>query len=673
VKQLNSEYKITEMRKQVSILILIFLVTTTVFAQNSNRWEINKNGGITWQIGDRLFHHDHIEMSGKRVSAVINYGVEADQSFYVKRNVVWPMLRTIPNNTHASLMHEFSDNIIPMIKLNGNFVQEKVQKISLNGTIEVKSEIGEKIVLKHTLFPSTEKPVFCENYRIKNKSSKSIQIKIPEVNKITKTKDKEGVYGVYTLIFKIVGSGFFTLEPGEELEFFLNISGEKAGEDYQTVDNKKELKNRKKLIAQFWNNLILETPDNTLNRAFAFAKIRSAESIYQTKGGPMHGPGGLSYYAAIWANDQAEYVNPFFPYLGYDYGIESAVNSYEHFARFMNDKYKPIPSSIIAEGVDIWNGAKDRGDGAMIAYGAARFAMSLGDKKTAKKLWPLIEWTLEYNKRNLNVAGVVNSNTDELEGRFPAGNANLCTSSLYYDALVSAAFLGESLGKDKKLIEEYRTQAEKLKTNIESYFGATVMGYETYRYYKGNRKLRAWICIPLTMDIYDRKEGTINALFSSELWTEDGLATESGDKTFWDRATLYALRGVLAAGDTKRGIDYLKYYSNRRLLGEHVPYPVEAYPEGGQKHLSAESGLYCRIYTEGLFGIRPTGLNSFNLTPRLADDWNEMSLRKIHAFGEVFDIEVEKKGESLEVVILKNGNTFKEIKIASGETISVKF
>ncbi len=661
------------MRKQLTILLLMIAFATSVVAQNRNRWEINKLGGITWQIDDRLPHHDHIEMSGKRISAVINYGVEVDHSFSVKRNLVWPMLRTIPNNTHASLMHEFSYNIIPMIKLDGIFIHEKVQKISLNGTIEVTSEIGEKIVLKRTLFPSTEKPVFCENYRIKNKSSKTVQIKIPEVNRITKTKDKEGVYGVYTLIFKIIGSGFFTLEPGEELKFFLNISGEKAGEDYQTVDNKKELKNRKKLIAQFWNNLILETPDNTLNRAFAFAKIRSAESIYQTKGGPMHGPGGLSYYAAIWANDQAEYVNPFFPYLGYDYGIESAVNSYEHFARFMNDKYKPIPSSIIAEGDDIWNGAKDRGDGAMIAYGAARFAMSLGDKKTAEKLWPLIEWTLEYNKRKLNVAGVVNSNTDELEGRFPAGNANLCTSSLYYDALVSAAYLGESLGKDKKLIEKYRTQAEKLKTNIESYFGATVMGFKTYRYYEGNKKLRAWICIPLTMDIYDRKEGTINALFSPELWTEDGLATESGDKTFWDRATLYALRGVLAAGDTKRGIDYLKYYSNRRLLGEHVPYPVEAYPEGGQKHLSAESGLYCRIYTEGLFGIRPTGLNSFNLTPRLADDWNEMSLRKIHAFGEVFDIEVLRIDSGLKVVIQKDGNIYKKTEVASGETMSVEF
>jgi hypothetical protein len=27
----------------------------------------------------------------------------------------------------------------------------------------------------------------------------------------------------------------------------------------------------------------------------------------------MHGPGGLRYYAAIWANDQAEYINPWFP------------------------------------------------------------------------------------------------------------------------------------------------------------------------------------------------------------------------------------------------------------------------------------------------------------------------------------------------------------------------
>ena len=157
----------------------------------------------------------------------------------------------------------------------------------------------------------------------------------------------------------------------------------------------------------------------------------------------MHGPGGESYYAAIWANDQAEYINPFFPYLGYEVGNRSALCSYEHFARFMNPEYKPLPSSIIAEGIDVWAGAGDRGDAAMVAYGASRYALSKGDKAEAEKLWPLIEWCLEYCRRNLNESGVVASDADELENRFPAGKANLCTSSLYYDALISAGYLGK--------------------------------------------------------------------------------------------------------------------------------------------------------------------------------------------------------------------------------------
>ncbi len=646
---------------------------SSVMAQeNANRWEINDRGGITWKIDDRVPHHDHIEMSGKRISAVISYGVEGDNSFFVKRDLVWPMLRTIPNNTHASLMHAFSEDILKSITINGNPVKEQVTQISLNGTIEVKSLIGEDIEFIRTLFPSTEQAVYYEKYVIKNHGQKSVEIEIPEVDKITSTEKKKGVDGAYTLTYKISGSGKSKLKTGKSLDFFLSISGEKAGENLTVGNISDALENRKNLIDQLWSNLILETPDEVLNRGFAFAKIRASESIYQTSGGPMHGPGGLSYYAAIWANDQAEYVNPFFPYLGYDYANESAINSFEHFARFMNDEYEPIPSSIIAEGIDIWNGAGDRGDAAMIAYGAARFAMSYGDEATAKKLWPLIEWCLEYNHRKLNEDGVVASNTDELEGRFPAGKANLCTSSLYYDALRSAVGLGHSLDIDEKQLDLYSSRANQMKENIEGFFGATVMGYPTYRYYKSNNKLRAWICIPLTMDIYDRKEGTINALFSPELWTDDGLATESGDKTFWDRATLYGLRGVLAAGETKQGIDFLTYYSNRRLLGEHVPYPVEAYPEGGQRHLSAESGLYCRIYIEGLFGIRPTGLKSFNLTPQLPEDWNDMSLRKIHAFGEIFDVEVTRVDEGIKVVVLKGETPHKEVTIQTGETIQVE-
>jgi hypothetical protein len=384
---------------------------------------------------------------------------------------------------------------------------------------------------------------------------------------------------------------------------------------------------------------------------FAFAKIRASESIYRTSGGLMHGPGGESYYAAIWANDQAEYVGPFFPYLGYKTGNEASLNAYQHFARFMNKEYKPIPSSIIAEGKDIWNGAGDRGDAAMIAYGAARYALVRGDRSEAENLWPLIEWCLEYCRQKLNSDGVVTSDSDELEGRFPAGKANLCTSTLYYDALLSAYYLGKDLNKPASKTATYRKQAQSLHKAINTYFGAAIDGFETYRYYDGNTVLRSWICMPLVVGIQERSKGTIDALFSPKLWTKDGLLTQAGSETFWDRSTLYALRGVFAAGETEKAINYLSYYAGKRLLGDHVPNAIEAWLEGSQRHLSAESGLFCRNVTEGIFGIRPSGLLTFTITLHLPQSWPTMSLRKIHAFNSDFDISIKREKEKIHVVI----------------------
>lgn len=640
------------MEKHLLLLVaVIFIVCSNVSAQQ-NRWQINPSSDISWKVEKTDTHKDHIEMSGKFISAVVRYGVNSDQSFFISRDIVWPMLRTIPNNTHASLTRTFNIDMIDLININKHSVtSEIVNEIHLDGKLIVRSTLNDNYLLERKIFPSTDQPVFCEKYVLTNTSDKSISVEIPDINDNVNTNPAEGVDGSYLLNIRSYNFGAFIIQPGDSISFYLSITGTKIGQDFSNLNIANELIKRNAFLAFLNNNLVLETPDETLNKAFTFAKIRASESIYQTKGGPLHGPGGLSYYAAIWANDQAEYINPFFPYLGYDYGIESAINAYRHFARFMNPEYKPIPSSIIAEGTDIWNGAGDRGDAAMIAYGAARFALSQGDHKIAQELWPLIEWCLEYNQRKLNPEGVVTSDSDELEGRFPSGNANLCTSSLYYDALTSASYLGKSLDKDKKQILAYTRQAATLRTNIEKYFGANVMGFDTYRYYEGNDKLRAWICIPLTVNILDRKQATINALFSHALWTEDGLASQSGDKTFWDRSTLYALRGVFAAGDTKRGLEYLHYYSNRRLLGEHVPYPVEAYPEGGQRHLSAESGLYCRIFTEGLFGIRPVGLNSFTITPQLPEEWDFMKLKKVHGFGKEYDIEVSRESRKIRLQV----------------------
>jgi hypothetical protein len=220
---------------------------------------------------------------------------------------------------------------------------------------------------------------------------------------------------------------------------------------------------------------------------------------------------------------------------------------------------------------------------------------------------------------------------------------------------VTAAALARALGKSNDVIDSYLTQSQELRDAIVRCFHATIDGFPTYRYYEGNTVLRAWICLPLTMGILDRARGTIAALFSPALWTADGVATQAGDKTFWDRATLYALRGVLAAGATETAIQHLVAYSRRRLLGNHVPYAVEAYPEGDQAHLSAESALYCRVITEGLFGIVPTGFSTFTCTPRLPTQWPAMALRNIRAFGQPFDLAVHREGDRLVMEVTVNG------------------
>lgn len=667
------------MRKAFLLLTLISIVFST---SAQNRWTIDDNGGIAWTIESaQIPHYDHIEMSGQYISSVIRWGVNADQSFYEERSLVFPMLRTIPNNTHASLMHRVATDVPSLLSINGKTLKnERVQNVTIHGYVETTSIFtlsnhsnGDDIELTRILFPSYDKAVFCEIYQVKNLTDRDITIYVPGFSQQFQTPYEKGVEGSYSITATIEHSGTYVVKPNETQEFEFLINAKSKRQAMVIADAKEELAKRQKFIEnEIENNLILETPDPVINTEFQYAKLRASESIYKTKGGYMHGPGGESYYAAIWANDQAEYVNPFFPYLGYSIGNQSALNAYLHFARFMNDDYKPIPSSIIAEGDDIWDGAGDRGDAAMIAYGASRYALERADKTEAQQLWPLIEWCLEYCHRKLNEAGVVSSDSDELEGRFPSGDANLCTSSLYYDALVSASYLCKELGKSATTCNAYLKQAKDLRQAIENHFGKEMFGFHTYQYYEGNDMLRSWICIPLTVGILDRAEGTLDALFSDYLWHDDGLLTQQGDDTYWDRSTLYALRGAYIAGQPVKATDYLHYYSNRRLLGDHVPYPIEAYPEGSQRHLSAESGLYCRIITEGLFGIRPTGFKQFELKPQLPGDWNEMQLSHIRAFGDDFSIAIERKvGCKIRVTITQsNGKTIQRT-LHEGESTQI--
>ncbi len=675
------------------LLGLILIVVSKVasaqemkLTEQQDRWKIMPDGSIEWTIAGRLPHSDHIEMGGEKVALWMQYTVDSSSRPRLSRTLVFPGFRLLPHKTIAHMTYNVEDNDLPRIYINDRLMKagvhnaslatdlpEKIVRIRHNGIMQIESEIGKDgLRLKRTYFPSVDKPVAIEKLVFINGGKAAVKIDMDYLQREVRPSVERTSDGPLRFVISTINEGLKTVQPNDSVEFAITYQALRGNESVLKAIVKEEEQKRKNRIEEIVSKLILETPDTILNTMFDFAKIRGTESIYKTRGGYMHGPGGLRYYAAIWANDQAEYINPFFAFLGDEIGNQSAMNAFRLFARYMNPEYKPIPSSIIAEGAAVWQGAKDRGDMAMIAYGAGRYSLAYGNIDSAKVLWPLIEWCLEYLKRKVTDEGVVYSDSDELEGRFPAGKANLNTSSLYYDALRSAVYLGKLLGKPAAQTKAYEQQAITLRKNIEKYFGATIDGFATYRYYKANDTLRAWITTPLTVDIFERKQGTIAALFSPRLWTEDGLASLAGNKTFWDRSTLYGLRGAFAAGETEKALSFLQYFSRRRLLGEHVPYAVEAYPEGNQRHLSAESGLYCRIFTEGMFGMRPTGFNSFTCTPRLAATWDHMALRNVHSFGTVFDIEVWRvSGGRLGIVINKGGQE-KRYTIKEGATQKIE-
>jgi hypothetical protein len=595
-------------------------------------------------------------MAGKGIAAIVTYGVDSEGKLVLRQHLVFPGLRTLPNDTRGSYTLKLTERMADSIRVDGEAIVERPDLFYIRGVLEIVSSTQTPLVVKRTIFPSIDKRAYVEDYILTNRGSMPLHLRLPVVNRDSVADGAKEVNGPFVVARQTHDGGDVILLPGNSISYSYVLSARRSTEENYAFSAGYELKRREQMVDNIFGSLVLKTPNDTINRLFDFAKLRAAESIYDTKGGLMHGPGGGEYYAAIWANDQAEYASPFFPFLGNAAGNEAAENTFRIFGSYMNDAYRPIPSSVVAEGDSIWNGAGDRGDQAMIAYGAARFGLAYGDTIEARKLWPLIDWCLEYLRRKKNGEGVIASDADELEGRFPAGKINLSTNVLAYGGWLYASRLAASLGdvsRSSKLMEE----AVRLKESIGKYFGAKISGFDTYRYYAGNEVLRSWICLPLVMGIFDRAPQTIKALLSPYLWTRDGILTQAGDKTFWDRATLYAFRGLFYAGATDTCNRYFSYYSSVRLLGEHVPYPVEAWPEGDQRHLSAESALYCRAVTEGLFGIDPIGFGKFSILPRLPSGWKSMSLKHMAAFGGDWQIDVKGK----RITVWKDGKLRKDV------------
>ena len=108
------------------LLLSIVLSITVLSAYATPSWEINSKGGIEWKIKkEQLPHKEHIEMSGEQMAFVLRWGIDDNGVLELERSLVFPLLRTVPNNTHASLMHRFATDVISLVSVNGRSLQNE--------------------------------------------------------------------------------------------------------------------------------------------------------------------------------------------------------------------------------------------------------------------------------------------------------------------------------------------------------------------------------------------------------------------------------------------------------------------------------------------------------------------------------------------------------------------
>lgn len=522
-------------------------------------------------------------------------------------------------------------------------------KADFNGMLTLTYPERDGVSATRTLYPSMTRALVLDEWRLTNTGDKEIQVSV-NPGRIEKTEGEH-----VRMIWRVSAVEPTPLKPDAGLTFHASLQARLAGEPDLPEDVAAERAARQALVEAAWNGPgRLETPDRDLDTAYALQKFHVLECPIETHRGVITHNGSLTYSPGIWANDPVEYSSPLFPFFGDPALNEAAMNMYRVWLDHCREHgADPFPGSFEHAALKLTQ--KGRGDDAMVLYGLSKFLLFQGDRAAAEEMWPLIGFSAESVRRNTRADGVVASQTDEMEGRYPTGDANLSTSALAYGGYRLAARLARSLGKPEAA--EFDRRADLLRAAIESFFGAEIEGFHTYRYYQDNTVLRGWILLPPAMGITGRQDATLDAMMSDRLWPSrmnggDILAASDRRETEWGRETYYALRVLFKAGRTEPALDLTRRVVKAQIFGPRGPYPDEDAID-----MLCPGSLYPRVFTEGLFGIVPTGLDSFECTPFLPAGWPRMALRDVKAFGATWDLMVAREGDRQTVTVTSGGRT----------------
>lgn len=393
-------------------------------------------------------------------------------------------------------------------------------------------------------------------------------------------------------------------------------------------------------LVHAWTSAVeFSCPDLTVTAAVYFAKIRTCEAVFDARVlGRVHSPGGGMFYAGVWCNDQAEYACPALVMLGGrgSREREAALNSLRVLARYFDRKRGALPYSVEIDGGYV--GQLDRGDAGMFAWGAAKVVLTIAEREVTEEVFPWVMFACDVllGKMAGSPQGVVRSESDELEGRFPTGDANFsvnCIAILALETASEAALTAD----DASLSAQYADAASSLRASVERHFH--VADSREYAYYSGCPDARGWVCLGALARLSRGEAALGHAL--CELWRDDGVLTSEKAAVVWDRCTLYAIRAAFEAGLVEEGGKRLKEFARRRVCeGAAAPYAVENNESLAQ--LAAESALLVRVVTESLLGMSVRSGRVVKMVPRCPGEWGRYSVRQVFFADACLDFRVER-------------------------------
>jgi hypothetical protein len=534
--------------------------------------------------------------------------------------------------------------------------------VIFDGALTLNYPTNGALLATRTVFPSTTKALVVEEWQFRNRTRTHLKVQVVPGSKAIPADDN------VTVVWNCAGTKPVSLKPGGVMSIFTWVQARLASEPEFAVNARAERLARQALAEAAWRGPgRLETPEPELDVAFALQKLHVLECPIETCKGLITHNGSLTYSPGVWANDPVEYSSPLFPFFGDPELNRASMNMYRIWRDYCQEHgIIPFPGSFESPSLKLTQ--RERGDDAMVLYGLSKFLLFQGDRAAAEEMWSLIEFSAASVRRHTTATGIIASETDEMEGRYPTGEANLSTSALAYGGYRQAARVARALGRPQAV--DFDQRAESLRQGIETYFGAEIEGFKTYRYYKGNTTLRGWILLPLAMGITERQEATVAALLSDKLWPkrQEGadILAASTRPTEWGRETYYALRVLFKAGRTEEALDITRRVVRAQIFGSRGPYPDEDAID-----MLCPGSLYPRAFTEGMFGLVPTGLDSFECTPWLPKEWPRMALRDVRAFGRTWDLVVERVGDQQKVTVSSRGRTIMSSLGPAGTTYTV--